>query len=246
MKAVCSWKEHVAFILMFIIGCNTSNSLTGQQVCSLCGGSVLNRTAVGQFCSGFAGLIDGRCCLKNDSSGDHERIIGLDLSNCSLTHVENLQEASEVIMIDLSLNPIVNISADVFRGFFYLNYIFLPEDVVCPGGNTSWQKVEVKQGNRLCEGQKDICNQTGHLSLNCPENSLCAPDGPGFYECSCAENYYGYKCLREGEFPALQVFGPLAASTVVMSLLLWATQRRKVESHFTTRLTETDSSKREC
>eukprot|EP00064_Thunnus_orientalis_P017487 superscaffoldBa00003726_g17570 len=67
------------------------------------------------------------------------------------------------------------------------------------------------------------------VSINCPENSLCGPYGPGFFECSCADNYHGYKCLREGEFPLLQVFGPLGASTVVISVLLWVTQRRKVK-----------------
>lgn len=34
-------------------------------------------------------------------------------------------------------------------------------------------------------------------AINCPENSLCGPYGPGFFECSCADNYHGYKCLRE-------------------------------------------------
>lgn len=40
-------------------------------------------------------------------------------------------------------------------------YRILPPHVVCPGGNTSWEKVELKEGNRLCEGQKNMCNQTG-------------------------------------------------------------------------------------
>ncbi|XP_042339239.1 all-trans retinoic acid-induced differentiation factor-like, partial [Plectropomus leopardus] len=154
----------------------------------------------------------------------------LDLSNCSLTHLEDLQGASAALIIDLSLNSITNISDTAFQGFTELNYMILPQDIDCPGGNTSWKKVEVKAGNRLCEGQRDMCNQTGQLSLNCPENSLCAPYGPGFFECSCAGNYHGYKCLREGEFPALQVFGPLGASTVVISFVLWFTQRRKAKS----------------
>lgn len=34
----------------------------------------------------------------------------------------------------------------------------------------------------------------------------------------------------QGQFPALQVFGPLGASTVVVSFLLWFTQRRHVKS----------------
>lgn len=34
-------------------------------------------------------------------------------------------------------------------------------------------------------------------AIDCPENSLCSPYGPGFFECSCIGNYHGYKCLRE-------------------------------------------------
>nr|XP_015802640.2 all-trans retinoic acid-induced differentiation factor [Nothobranchius furzeri] len=230
MKTVCCWQGLVTLIFIINICFNASTRLTEHQVCSLCGGSVLNETVVGRFCSSSAGWIDGRCCLRNVKTGDPKNIIGLDLSNCSLTHVDNLQEASSVFMIDLSRNPLINISDEVFQGFLDLNYMILPEDIVCPGGNTSWQKVKVSQGDRVCRGQKNMCNQTGWLSTNCPENSLCAPYGPGFYECSCAENFRGYKCLRQGEFPALRVFGPLAASTVVMSLLLWATQRRKAKS----------------
>lgn len=229
MKAGCSQLKPVVLILIFNSCLYASCQRTGLQVCKLCSGPVLNGTAVGQFCSVSAGRIEGRCCLSNDNTTDPERIIGLDLSNCSLTHVEDLHEASTALMIDLSLNPIVNLSDTAFQGFMELNYMIVPGDIACPGGNVSWSKVEVKEGNRLCEGQKNTCNQTGQLSINCPENSLCAPYGPGFFQCSCADNYHGYKCLREGEFPALEVFAPLGASTVMLSLLLWVTQRRKVK-----------------
>ncbi|XP_047430517.1 all-trans retinoic acid-induced differentiation factor [Mugil cephalus] len=230
MKAGCGWPTPAALILIFNLCFIAPYQLTEQQVCSLCGGTVLNGSAVGRFCSLSAGRIDGRCCLRNDNTSDPEHIIGLDLSNCSLASVDNLQGASAVFMIDLSLNPIVNISDAVFQGFTKLNNVILPQDIVCPGGNASWENVEVKEGNRFCEGQKSMCNQTGQLSIDCPENSLCAPYGPGFFECSCADSFHGYKCLREGEFPTLQVFGPLAASTVVISFLLWVTQRRKAKS----------------
>ncbi|XP_024147371.1 all-trans retinoic acid-induced differentiation factor [Oryzias melastigma] len=232
MNAPYSWIEIVALVLIFNVCFSTSyqRTETQPQVCELCSGSVRNNSTVDRFCSWSAGRIQGRCCLRNNSMGDPERIIGLDLSNCSLTHVENLQGASTVVMIDFSLNPIVNISDTVFQGFGDLNFMILPPHVVCPGGNTSWEKVELKEGNRLCEGQKNMCNQTGQPSVYCPENSLCAPNGPSFYECGCAEDFYGYKCLRQGDFPALVVFGPLAASTVVISFLLWLTQRRKAIS----------------
>ncbi|XP_028253586.1 all-trans retinoic acid-induced differentiation factor [Parambassis ranga] len=229
MKAVCGWSKAVALIFIFNLYFNACYQLTELQVCSMCGGTVLNGSTVGQFCSLSAGRTEGRCCVKNNNTIDPERIIGLDLSNCSITHLEDLHGASSVFMLDLSLNPIVNITDTTFQGFNKLNYMILPHDILCPGGNISWEKVEVKDGNRLCEGQKNICNQTGQLSIDCPENSLCAPYGPGFFQCSCADGYHGYKCLREGEFPVLQVFGALAASTVVMSVLLWATQRRKAK-----------------
>ncbi|XP_041715855.1 all-trans retinoic acid-induced differentiation factor [Coregonus clupeaformis] len=207
--------------------------LTELQVglCHRCNGTVQNGTAVSQFCSASAGLIDGRCCLqRKENTRDADYIIGLDLSNCSLSHVEDLQDAFNATTIDLSLNPIVNLNNALFEGFIQLANLILPANLVCPGGNASWDKMEVKGETRVCEGQEDICNQTGHLSLNCPENSLCAPYGPGFFQCSCVDDFYGYKCLREGEFPIIQVFGPLAGSTVLVSILLWVTQRRKARS----------------
>ncbi|XP_074541743.1 all-trans retinoic acid-induced differentiation factor [Halichoeres trimaculatus] len=227
MKAGYSQRKPVLLVLIINLCFYESCQQTVPQVCELCSGSVRNVSAAGQFCAS-AGPIRGRCCFTNDTFGP-ERIIGLDLSNCSLTHVEDLEEASKAVIVDLSLNPIVNMSDAVFQGFIELKYLILPEQISCPGGNTSWEKEEVEEGNRVCESQRDMCNQTGQLSIECPENSLCGPYGPGFFECSCADNYHGYKCLREGEFPALKVFGPLVASTVVLSVLLWVTQRRKVK-----------------
>lgn len=230
MKAPVSWREAVALICLLNVRFNASYELNGLQACSLCGGTVQNDTDVGRFCASSSGRIDRRCCLANDNTSVPERIIGLDLSNCSLTQVEDLPGASTALMVDLSLNPIVNISEKVFLGFLDLSYMILPKDLACPGGNASWQRVEIKQGKRFCQGQKNMCNQTGQMSMSCPENSLCGPYGPGFFECSCAEKYHGYKCLRQGEFPVLKVFGPLAASTVAISFLLWITERRKAKS----------------
>ncbi|KAJ0060876.1 hypothetical protein NL108_001733, partial [Boleophthalmus pectinirostris] len=121
----------------------------------------------------------------------------LDLSNCSLALVGNLQEASTATIIDLSFNPIANISDFSFQGFIALNSLILPVKVLCPGGATAWKKIVEKRGNRFCEGQNSMCNQTGQMATDCPENSQCAPFGPGFFECSCADNYHGYKCQRE-------------------------------------------------
>ncbi|XP_068433296.1 all-trans retinoic acid-induced differentiation factor [Clinocottus analis] len=229
MKAGCTQLKPIVLVFILNSCFYASYQLKQLQVCELCSGVVLNGTTVGQFCFSSAGRIDGRCCLKHNNIGDTEHIIGLDLSNCSLTHVDVLHGASTAIMIDLSLNPIVNVSDTAFQGFTELNRMFLPPDIDCPGGNTSWEKVEVKEGNRICEGQKDMCNQTGQLSIYCPENSLCAAYGPSFYACSCADNFHGYKCLRQGDFPFLLVFGSLCAFTVGISSLLWLTQRRKAK-----------------
>lgn len=231
MKAGDHQRKPALLVLIFYSCIYCSYQHTELQVCSLCSGTVLDSSAVGRFCSTSAGRIDGRCCMKSDSnSSDPEHITGLDLSNCSLTHVENLQGASTASIIDLSLNSHSNISDSVFEGFIQLNHLILPEDMFCPGGNKSWERVEMKEGSRVCEGQKNMCNQTGQLSIDCPESSLCIPYGPGAFQCICADNHHGYKCLRQGAFPALQVFAPLGASTVVISLLLWITQRRKVKS----------------
>ncbi|KAM6954112.1 all-trans retinoic acid-induced differentiation factor [Aplochiton taeniatus] len=204
--------------------------LTEIQICNRCNGTVLNNTILGQFCNNSVGFVKGRCCLLKDKTGDPEYVIGLDLSNCSLSNVVDLQGASTAELIDLSFNPIVILSDSVFQGFIQLSRLILPSNLECPGGNVSWGTVKVEGGNIICEEQRNICNQTGQLSLNCPESSLCAPYGPGFFECSCTANHHGYKCLREGEFPAVQVFGPLGATTVVVSILLWVTQRRKAKS----------------
>lgn len=56
--------------------------------------------------------------------------------------------------------------------FLCKTFRILPEEIVCPGGNTSWDKVEVKDGNRICEGQKNICNQTGQLCMFPSDNPL--------------------------------------------------------------------------
>ncbi|CAG09117.1 unnamed protein product, partial [Tetraodon nigroviridis] len=218
---------------VFVFICNlffvTSHQPPDLQVCGRCSGTVSNNSQVGQFCFFSLGRIDGRCCLNNDNTSDPKRITGLDLSNCSLAHIKDLQEASTAVIMDLSLNPIVNISDTTFEGFVSLNYMILPLDLSCPGGEAAWEKVDVENGSRVCRDQINLCNQTGHLSFTCPGNSLCAPYGPGFFQCSCTDNFHGYKCVREGEFPTFQVFGPLGAFTVALSLLLWFTQRRQVK-----------------
>ncbi|KAI4872748.1 hypothetical protein NFI96_026991 [Prochilodus magdalenae] len=215
------------FYILLIISCaHVRSQQTASQLCYMCDGAVRAGGAVWNLCR-TVGRIEGRCCI-NDNSSDEYKVFGLDISNCSLSHID-LHEASAAVIIDLSSNPISNLSDFIFQGFSRMEHLILPIQLECPGGNASWDRVEVKRDTRICEGQKNACNQTGHLSWDCPENSLCKPYGPGFFECSCAHNFHGYKCLREGQFPMLEVMAILGGSTVVISALLWATQRRKAK-----------------
>ncbi|XP_007256710.2 all-trans retinoic acid-induced differentiation factor [Astyanax mexicanus] len=226
---------YLFYIFLILSGVYVYSQQSEPQFCRLCDGVVQSGSAVWSACLS-AGRIEGRCCIRNSSSSssaddngdDEDSIFGLDFSNCSLSRLDDLSEASAAFIIDLSNNPLSNLSDFVFQGFNQLGHLIMPIKLECPGGNTSWDKVEVKGNTRLCEGQKNACNQTG-MSWDCPENSLCMPYGPGFFECTCAQNFHGYKCLREGQFPMMEVMAILGGSTVVISALLWVTQRRKAK-----------------
>nr|XP_014433785.1 LOW QUALITY PROTEIN: all-trans retinoic acid-induced differentiation factor [Pelodiscus sinensis] len=147
----------------------------------------------------------------------------LDLSNCSLSApCAGFQAASTAAVIDLTENPLQeSIPNTTFRGFTRLQSISLPLPLECPGGSMAWDTV-------TC--QRNPCNSSGELACLCPESSLCAPDGPGLFQCLCAGSSHGYKCLREGAFPMLLFYGTLGAVTTSLALLAWGTQRRKAKS----------------
>ncbi|XP_026147050.1 all-trans retinoic acid-induced differentiation factor [Carassius auratus] len=214
------------FIVLFNVYVDSQD--TDAQLCQMCEGTVRQDSPVWDFCL-TKGHIKGRCCFRNNTSNE-DTIIGLDLANCSISHVEHLYNSSTAFIIDLSNNPISNLSDFIFQGFSQLTQLLLPSKLECPGGNASWEKVEVKNNAKICEGQINICNQTAQMPWDCPENSFCSPFGPGFFECSCLHNFHGYKCMRQGEFPIVKVLGILTGSTVVVSSLLWFTQRRKVKN----------------
>nr|XP_013811582.1 PREDICTED: uncharacterized protein LOC106495620 [Apteryx mantelli mantelli] len=106
----------------------------------------------------------------------------------------------------------------------------VPLSLECPGGSSAWEQVTTHGSSRLCQGQRNPCNSSGELAQLCPENALCAPDGPGLSQCLCSSPFHGYKCLREGAFPVLLFCGILGAVTAALSLLLWSTQRRKAKA----------------
>ncbi|KAJ8332440.1 hypothetical protein SKAU_G00426130 [Synaphobranchus kaupii] len=222
-------RRHTAVVVMvMLVYFDSSFQRTTFQVCRVCEGTLQNGTAVGNFCTVSSGRVEGRCCLGTQGT-DTDSITGLDLSNCSQSQVKDMKEASTAKIIDLSSNNISNLNDRVFKGFTQLQYLMLPFPLTCPGGNASWEKVETRGETCLCERQRNSCDQVGHMSWDCPENALCAPDGPGFFQCRCAQSHHGYKCLREGQFPLAEVLGILGGATVLVSAVLWLTQRRKTQ-----------------
>ncbi|XP_064411198.1 all-trans retinoic acid-induced differentiation factor [Latimeria chalumnae] len=157
----------------------------------------------------------------------------LDLGNCSITHIgAELHAAFTAVIIDLTENPLQNVSATGFRGFTSLQYVGLPKMIDCPGGDSSWRTVEITGNKKACKEQKNACNLTGPTLTGglCPENSSCQPDGPGMFQCPCTHGYHGYRCLREGTFPMAMFFGILGAATAITSMFFWVLQRRKAKT----------------
>ncbi|KAM9316316.1 all-trans retinoic acid-induced differentiation factor [Gastrophryne carolinensis] len=155
----------------------------------------------------------------------------LDLWNCSISQLDSgMNLTASVMVIDLSENPLQELQQVLFQGLTALQYLALPLNISCPGGDDAWENVDSHLGYRICQNQHSACNTTGGSALLCPENSLCAPDGPGYTQCICTPEFSGYKCLREGSFPTFMFFGILCSVTFSLTLLLWCTQRKKVKN----------------
>ncbi|XP_040282851.1 all-trans retinoic acid-induced differentiation factor [Bufo bufo] len=197
-----------------------------QLVCTSCPGEMTNVTELGRRCAATPGArIVSRCCVTGADT-----ITGLDLHNCSLSHLDpTINLTAALAAIDLSQNPLQDLCNKTFQGLTGLEYIALPPNISCPGGDGAWTRVNISADVRICQDQRDGCNTTDVAPL-CPENSLCAPAGPGYTQCLCVPGFSGYKCLREGSFPTLLFFGILASVTLTLSILLWCTQRKKVKS----------------
>uniref|UniRef100_A0A8C8SPC2 EGF-like domain-containing protein n=1 Tax=Pelusios castaneus TaxID=367368 RepID=A0A8C8SPC2_9SAUR len=197
-----------------------------SSVCGCCPGPVRTSSRVAEYCASRPALqLWGRCCLSGAA------IQGLDLGNCSLPLLcPGFQDARTAVVIDLTENPLQNIPNTSFRGFTRLQSVSLPFALECPGGDLAWDHITTHGDNRTCWGQRNPCNGSAELAWLCPENSLCTPDGPGLFQCLCSRNYHGYKCLRKGTFPMLLFYGILGAVTATLSLLAWASQRRKAKA----------------
>ncbi|XP_073528997.1 all-trans retinoic acid-induced differentiation factor [Phyllobates terribilis] len=216
-----------AGLLMTVLVLFSGDLRAEERTCTRCPGELQPASAVGRRCAAVAGArIAARCCVLGTDT-----IVGLDLHNCSIAHLDRtLHLPPSLAAIDLSQNPLQDLPPDVFQGLTSLEYIALPLNISCPGGDGAWRSVNSSAGVRVCQDQRDGCNSTGGMELMCPENSLCAPAGPGSSQCVCAPGFSGYKCLREGSFPMVMFFGILSSVTVTLCVLLWCTQRKKVKS----------------
>ncbi|XP_047911641.2 all-trans retinoic acid-induced differentiation factor [Anser cygnoides] len=222
-----SWAAGTLLLLLLLL--LLPGAAGGGAVCGSCPGPLRNGSLVARYCASRAGAEPrGRCCVAR---GPPRRLLGLDLSNCSLRSLPAaFAEAAAVAVLDLTENPLAAPPNSSFLGFTNLQSLAVPLELECPGGNSAWEEVTEHGSSRLCHGQRNPCNSSGELAWLCPENAACAPDGPGFSQCLCASPFHGYKCLREGAFPVLPFCSILGAVTAALSLLLWGTQRRKAKA----------------
>jgi len=157
----------------------------------------------------------------------HKDVVGLDLSNCSISDSTELVFSSLSALQTLLLdhNPIKNeIHHLQFKSLVALNYLSLPDGFECPGGEDFWRDVHNdKTIGVVCQEQINNCR-----NVTCPTaTSTCIPDGPGFSQCVCKNGWTGYKCLRkEGKFPLVIVLSSLAASAVITVIFIWCFNKK--------------------
>ncbi|CAF0767135.1 unnamed protein product [Rotaria sp. Silwood1] len=169
------------------------------------------------FCKSQNGSLEFRCCYLSNSNN----ILAIDLTEMNLNKVPDLKEFTNLInvtMIDLRLNPQLKSSEkEDFLNMKYLDYLFLPEQYPCPGENHVWQVINktIDPIGILCMHQKDFCTNSTDKCVE--SNSYCSLNGPNHFLCLCKNGYYGYKCLRYGQFPVRIFFGIAITITVVLT-----------------------------
>ncbi|XP_027525263.1 all-trans retinoic acid-induced differentiation factor isoform X3 [Corapipo altera] len=102
-----------------------------QKVCGSCSGPPRNGSIVSRFCESRGDTEnDGRCCRERGPPPG--RLLGLDLSNCSLHSVPpELAEATAAIVLDLTENPLTSLPNDSFLGFTHLQLLLAVSRKLC-------------------------------------------------------------------------------------------------------------------
>ncbi|XP_039271877.1 all-trans retinoic acid-induced differentiation factor-like [Styela clava] len=178
--------------------------------------------------------LQGHCC-ENFSSG---HVVGIDLSFCKLRNIKTLfHQYTEVTKINLTNNPDLKFQNTSFLGLKKLCQISVDKNVECNSQwnwfNSSWQawnNTEDDKHDRKCINQTNTCNLLKQYhNYTCPDNSNCINNGPGQFLCDCKHGWGGYKCLRKTDSDLkLPILAGTAAATVLLSSILWYTQRRHV------------------
>ncbi|XP_062427252.1 all-trans retinoic acid-induced differentiation factor isoform X2 [Rhea pennata] len=132
-------------------------------VCGCCAGPLHNGSAVGRYCASRADAEPrGRCCVAGSPHAG--RVVGLDLSNCSLRSLPpGLPEAAAAVVVDLTENPLAALPNASFRGFTRLRSLAVPLSLECPGGSGAWEQVTTLGSSRLCQRQRNPCNSSEEL-----------------------------------------------------------------------------------
>ncbi|XP_044177131.1 all-trans retinoic acid-induced differentiation factor-like isoform X1 [Acropora millepora] len=194
-----------------------SRSCNGENTTSLCGKhSVIETTRK-------------RCCVEEGV------VVGLDLSNCSITAMPTLKSVKMLRWIYLSDNP--NLDCDdktflsSFKGLKNLSEVVLPRKCNCTGGNYLWRNSSVIGSQRWCEEQRT--NSCRILNVTCPSNSHCLSNGPGLTECLCNTGWFGYKCLVKHGFPWALIFASIGGTTVfLIAVVMFHQRKRRKENAF--------------
>ncbi|CAF0820443.1 unnamed protein product [Rotaria sordida] len=196
---------------------------------NLCTDRNATSKSVIDYCKSQNGSLEFRCCFLSNSTN----ILAIDLTEMHLNKVPDLIEFTNLInitMMDLRLNPQLKSSdKDDFLGMKYLDYLFLPEQYSCPGEKRIWQVINKTTDpiGIVCMHQKDFCTNSTDTCIE--RNSYCVSNGPNHFLCLCKNGYYGYKCLRYGQFRIGIFFGISITVTVILSILFYVTQRRHVK-----------------
>ncbi|XP_076087435.1 all-trans retinoic acid-induced differentiation factor-like [Mytilus galloprovincialis] len=168
----------------------------------------------------------GRCCVNKGKT--ESSVVGLDLSSCHITSIEDMFISfNNLKFLYLQNNSIQVPTIEAFHGLTQLQTLKLPPKIDCPGGSELWNETKHTEDAVICTGELSSCTV---YNVTCPNvNSYCVDVGPQVTECLCKPGYHGYKCLRQGTFPTMTFVIGLGVSTVVISGLLWVTQRRKAK-----------------
>lgn len=200
------------------------------EVTNLCTDHNTTSRSVIDYCKSQNGLLKFRCCFMSNTNN----ILAIDLTEMNLAKVPNVIEfpnLTNITMIDLRLNSQLELSPnDDFLNMLSLNFLYLPKQYPCPGEKRVWQVINQTTNPEgfLCMDQKDFCVNSTNTCIE--PNSYCALNGPNHFLCLCRNGYYGYKCLRYGQFPAEIFFIVSIAITIILSGFFYWTQRRHVKN----------------